>query len=359
MAVRGRCGVVLRIVCVCLICTLTFYPFLQKSDNMMQTLPPEPANCSELKDQILTRSSLKNVPNLAQFFLEVKEMLSCPWTANLTQAIKYKMDLRTHCNASDMLFLTKQNTKLGQRLTYEVHRKSTKLVDKALHEMLPETAPWGNSRQLGRCALVGNGGILRNSSCGKMIDTADFVIRFNLAPMNYTSDVGVKTSLVTVNPSQISGRFASLCKARQPFVDTVAAYGKAHLVIPAFSYVTNTELSFRAFYTIKEMRPQQGVLYLHQDYLLNLQRYWRKKGQKALRLSSGFMLMSAALELCEKVDLYGFWPFDVDLGQKPLLNHYYDNVPAKPGVHSMSEEFLKLLHMHSQGVLQLHVGKCR
>ncbi|XP_061089867.1 alpha-2,8-sialyltransferase 8E-like [Conger conger] len=314
--------------------------------------------CSKLCDQIVAMKSLKGIQNFTKFFLEVKEIMRCPWTSNLTQQIIYKTDLHTHCNSS-MLFITRENTKLGQRLTYEVERKATKLVDKILYDMLPETAPWGTSRQFGRCAVVGNGGILKNSSCGEKINTADFVIRLNFPPMNYSSDVGVKSSLVTINPSQVTGSFMGLCNSRKPFVDKAAAYGNAYLAISPFSYVISTDLSFRVFYTMKEMRPQQGVLYIHPDYLLMLSRYWRKNGQTGLRLSSGFMLVSVALELCEKVDIYGFWPFPMDLSQQPVSNHYYDNVAAKQGVHQMSEEFLKLLHMHSQGVLQLHVGKCQ
>ncbi|KAA0706470.1 Alpha-2,8-sialyltransferase 8E [Triplophysa tibetana] len=77
----------------------------------------------------------------------------------------------------------------------------THKIDEKLHNMFPEDLPW-TSGSLGHCAVVGSGGILQNSSCGPEIDSADFVIRFNLAPIN-ESDVGVKTNLVTINPSQI------------------------------------------------------------------------------------------------------------------------------------------------------------
>ncbi|XP_078660044.1 alpha-2,8-sialyltransferase 8B-like [Branchiostoma floridae x Branchiostoma belcheri] len=50
------------------------------------------------------------------------------------------------------------------------------------------------------CALVGNGGILLNSSCGDAVDSHDFVIRLNLPPVqSFEKDVGSRTDLVSIN----------------------------------------------------------------------------------------------------------------------------------------------------------------
>lgn len=111
--------------------------------------------------------------------------------------------------------------------------------------------------------------------------------------------------------------------------------------------------------------------------MLNLGRKWKGQGLKEPRLSTGLMLASVAMELCEEVSvyvcmcvslrfylylcqvhIYGFWPFSLDLNHNPLPHHYYDNVGPKIGFHSMPEEFQLLLKLHTQGALQLHLGRC-
>ena len=55
------------------------------------------------------------------------------------------------------------------------------------------------------CALVGNAGILLDSQCGHVIDKFPFVIRMNLALYGgiYSSDVGSKVNLITLNAFQM------------------------------------------------------------------------------------------------------------------------------------------------------------
>ncbi|XP_061089872.1 alpha-2,8-sialyltransferase 8F-like [Conger conger] len=301
-----------------------------------------------------SNSKRKNIT----FANDMKELMSCPWETNITQKERYRVELYACCNATEDLILTTQNTVLNQTITYD-GVQLTRLVDNSLLEMLPKRTPWRTGGQLGRCSVVGNSGILKNSRCGSKINRADFVIRLNLAPINFSRDVGVKTNLMTANPTQIKRSYPNLKKHPQPLVDDMSKYGDASLLMPPFAYRSCTKTSFQVHQALRPLYPQQKVVFFNPNYLRDLHRYWRRRGQRALRLSTGLMLASVALELCDEVHLYGFWPFNFDLSLKQLSHHYYDDVGPRPGAHSMPQEFLQLLNMHSKGAINLHVGKCQ
>ncbi|KAM3924496.1 alpha-N-acetylneuraminide alpha-2,8-sialyltransferase-like [Leptodactylus fuscus] len=259
------------------------------------------------------------------------------------------------CNASHTFLMTQENSPIGQVIKYDVG-KATRNVTESLRALFPKTSPF--AKPIRHCAVVGNGGILRNSSCGADIDKADFVFRLNLPPLNWTEDVGTKTHLVTANPSILREKYNSLMEYRKPFSDMVKAYGSAMVLLPAFSYGQNTDISLRTLYTLEDFGLKNRVVFFNPQYLLNLDAYWKKIGLKFKRMSSGLMLASAAFEVCEKVTLYGFWPFSRNLEGTPILHHYYDDRIPKPGFHAMPDEFYQYLRMHSEGALELKLGQC-
>ncbi|ROL01477.1 Alpha-2,8-sialyltransferase 8F [Anabarilius grahami] len=239
-----------------------------------------------------------------------------------------RIRLQFCCNATGSFIVTKRNTAVNQSIEYETSTTKTYKMTAELHSMLPEDIPW-SGRRLGRCAVVGSGGILKNSSCGREIDSADFVIRYK-----------------------------NLEKNPDPLVERVSVYGNATLIIPAFAYTICTSVSIKALKVLQPIRPQQPVVFFSPSYLRTLDRFWKGRGLQEVRLSTGFMLISTALELCEHVHVYGFWPFGSDLQERPVPYHYYNQLTPNRRKHKMPEEFVRLLQLHSQGVLTLHLQPC-
>lgn len=121
----------------------------------------------------------------------------------------------------------------------------------------------------------------------------------------------------------------------------------------------NTAVCFRVLYTIEDFGGPIQPVFFNPDYLYNVSLFWRSQGLRAARLSTGILMVSLALELCENVHLYGFWPFDVHpYDFKDLSNHYYDNQKVT-SLHAMPAEFKLLLQLHSKGVLRMNLGDCK
>ncbi|XP_063785578.1 alpha-2,8-sialyltransferase 8E-like [Pseudophryne corroboree] len=268
---------------------------------------------------------------------------------------RLRSPLNKCCNASYSMIVTQENSPVGHAIRYDAQKK-VQNVTQSLFGMFPKSSPF--QKPIRSCSVVGNGGILKNSSCGAEIDLADFVFRLNLPPMNFTDDVGTKTDLVSANPSILIKRFGSLREKRKPFINMMRAYDSALVLLPAFSYSMNTDVSLRTLYTLEDFDMSSRVVFFNPHYIANLTLHWKNMKLKFRRMSSGLMLASAAIEICEKVTLYGFWPFSQDLTGTFIPHHYYDNVLPKKGVHSMPDEFYRYVQMHSKGSLQLKLGPC-
>lgn len=291
---------------------------------------------------------------------KLKEHYSQPWKKQEGNYQKFRSLLSSKCHGYDKAIITQANTPLGTKLVYDGEKKRTLRVNTEIFATFAKGHPFSN-KTLQTCTVVGNGGILANSSCGKMIDAAQFVIRCNLPPLSdgYEKHVGTHTDLVTANPSILLEKYGALMGRRRSFVESLRKYGNSLLLIPAFSYGHNTPVSLRTFYTIEDFGSPTQPVFFNPEYLQSLERFWRSNGLRSVRLSTGIIMASLALELCANVDLYGFWPFSFHPDDfHALTNHYYDNRQTKVKFHAMPAEFKLLLDLHKQGVLRLHLENC-
>ena len=72
---------------------------------------------------------------------------------------------------------------------------------------------------------------------------------------------------------------------------------------------------------------------------------------------SGFYITSAALDICNEVHLYGFWPFTMSTRGEKVPYHYYDNAHFAV-YHDLTLEYRLLVRMHEMGLIKLQFGPC-
>ncbi|XP_027898756.1 alpha-2,8-sialyltransferase 8F-like [Xiphophorus couchianus] len=336
----------------------------EKTDDKKQAAKPC-KDCSKDKsekipDKKQAANQRKPCKDCRKKITEMLKPYSEPWERQEEKHEELRVKLNLKVRGYEKAIITQKNTLVGAILATDGDKKRVFEVKSEHFDTFLKESPFPN-KTYSSCAVVGNAGILANSSCGKDIDSAEFVIRCNLPPLRngYEKHVGVKTDLVSANPSILLQKYDSLLGSRRKFMEKLCQYGSSMILLPAFSYVKNVALCMRAFHTIQDFGSPMQPIYFHPEYLKDLDTFWRSQGWEAVRLSSGMIVTSMALELCDTVDLYGFWPFGLHPQTfKELTNHYYDDMTGRRGFHAMPEEFKLLLQLHSEGILRLHLGDC-
>uniref|UniRef100_A0A671PGW3 Alpha-2,8-sialyltransferase 8E-like n=1 Tax=Sinocyclocheilus anshuiensis TaxID=1608454 RepID=A0A671PGW3_9TELE len=240
--------------------------YLERPDGSLEF---NSTSCKELRQEI-TDVKVLTMVKTSELFERWRNLQVCKWAQNKEQAENFRTSLSRCCNAPSFLFTTKRNTPSGSKLRYEVDTSGILHISPEIFKMFPDDMPYSKS-QFKKCAVIGNGGIIKTSKCGREIDAADFVFRCNIPPISdmYSEDVGSKTDLVTVNPSIITERFQKLEKWRKPFYDILRNYENSSVVLPAFYNTRNTDVSFRVKYMLDDFESARGVFFFHPQYLLN------------------------------------------------------------------------------------------
>ncbi|XP_036699893.1 alpha-2,8-sialyltransferase 8B isoform X2 [Balaenoptera musculus] len=289
---------------------------------------------------------------------------SAKWRHNQTLSLRIRKQILKFLDAEKDISVLKGTLKPGDIIHYIFDRDSTMNVSQNLYELLPRTSPLKN-KHFGTCAIVGNSGVLLNSGCGQEIDTHSFVIRCNLAPVQeYARDVGLKTDLVTMNPSVIQRAFEDLVNAtwREKLLQRLHSLNGSILWIPAFMARGGKERVEWVNELILKHRVNVRTAYPSLRLLHAVRGYWLTNKVHIKRPTTGLLMYTLATRFCNQIYLYGFWPFPLDQNQNPVKYHYYDSLKygytSQAGPHTMPLEFKALKSLHEQGALKLTVGQC-
>ncbi|XP_072173037.1 alpha-N-acetylneuraminate alpha-2,8-sialyltransferase ST8SIA3-like [Diadema setosum] len=296
-----------------------------------------------------------------------QKVLSADWTMNKKNLRRMRYELHNHSkiDVADLV-VSKENSDVNATLDYYIFSKALKKDDSYYHfhmyenlfEKLPPTSPFRN-KLYRRCSVVGNSGILLNSDCGEDIDKSDFVFRCNIAPLKpFGRDAGVKSNLTTMNPSIFYKRFSELKSDEDihQFLRNVSEFS-GYLWLPCFSASHMNEICIKAYNNFNISRPK--IVLANPDHFVKIWKFWMARNHTKL-ISSGFYITHVAMQLCQEVHLYGFWPFPVSVSRdklKELPCHYFNDEPFTKS-HNMDDEFRLLFQMHEHGLLRMHAGQC-
>ncbi|KAJ8248794.1 hypothetical protein GJAV_G00227820 [Gymnothorax javanicus] len=269
------------------------------------------------------------------------ETPSPEWRFNKTLANSIRKSILKFLDAERDISMLKGALKPGDIIHYVFDRQSTVNVSESLHRLLPVVSPM-KDQHYRRCAIVGNSGILLNSSCGRQIDGHNFVIRCNLAPRAF-SDL-------------------SSAEWRDRFLRRLRDLEGSVLWIPAFMAKGGEERVQWAVRLILQHALDVHTAFPSLRLLHAVRGYWLTNKVLIKRPTTGLLMYTMATRFCEEIHLYGFWPFPRDTQGNPIKYHYYDTLTyeytSHKSPHTMPLEFSTLQALHNQGALRLHTGPC-
>uniref|UniRef100_A0AAY5KW22 CMP-N-acetylneuraminate-poly-alpha-2,8-sialyltransferase n=1 Tax=Esox lucius TaxID=8010 RepID=A0AAY5KW22_ESOLU len=286
------------------------------------------------------------------------------WRVNSSLVLMIRKDVLRFLDAERDVSVVKSSFKPGDTIHYVLDRRRTLNVSRTLHSLLPDVSPLKNKR-FRTCAVVGNSGVLLNSGCGREIDSHDFVIRCNLAPLaQFAEDVGLRSDFTTMNPSVIQRAYGGLRNASdmERFVQRLRMLNDSVLWIPAFMVKGGERHVESVNELIVKRKLRVRTAYPSLRLIHAVRGYWLTNKINIKRPSTGLLMYTLATRFCDEIHLYGFWPFPRDANGNVVKYHYYDMLKysyfSNAGPHRMPLEFKTLKMLHSKGALKLTTSKC-
>ncbi|KAJ8268690.1 hypothetical protein COCON_G00138620 [Conger conger] len=244
--------------------------------------------------------------------------------------------------------LSKDTFKWWQRLFPKANKANYSAVVQKLFQVVPGEGHYNDSapNRCRTCAVVGNSGNLKGSDYGALIDSNDFVIRMNRAPiLGYEKDVGNRSTHRVAYPGTI----------RHLQNDT-------HLILIPFK-MTTLELIMSALTTgsmksapLPEMAQINAdkLLIYNPTFLKYIYDVWLERHGKYP--STGFLTLMLAIHICDEVNVFGF-----GAAKDGSWQHYWEKTKLSrrrpTGVHAGDYESMLMKLLTCKNKMKLFEGR--
>ncbi|XP_077995783.1 alpha-2,8-sialyltransferase 8F-like isoform X2 [Glandiceps talaboti] len=286
----------------------------------------------------------------------ITRIVKQPWKHNIDNQRQIRKMLSKLSDIQTKFSITKSNVKVGTGLRQSQSNK-IRNISRWFYDCLPKNEMFA-TKHFTTCTIVGSGGILSGSNCGHKIDKADAVFRFNVPfTKPFEKAVGNKTTINTINRSVFTERYNSLRTSEDltRVVDDLKEIVRDGFAwMPEFSHDREHNVSDAVIPLL--VKNNLKIMFMHPDHYRAIRKHWQAWGMRIL-ISSGFYFTSVAIQLCDEVQLYGFWPFRQGPCNQNLTYHYYNEKKITTD-HSFSLEFLALVELHRLGVIKLNIEDC-
>ncbi|XP_061109799.1 CMP-N-acetylneuraminate-beta-galactosamide-alpha-2,3-sialyltransferase 1-like [Conger conger] len=209
-------------------------------------------------------------------------------------------------NTSISPLLSQENAILSKSTYYWWQRLQTKQnanygdVVRKLFQVVPGKGHYNDSapNRCRTCAVVGNSGNLNGSDYGSIIDSNDFVIRMNKAPLlGYEKDVGNRTTHRVMHPESATNLQKDTSLLLIPFKTLDLEWITSALTTGT---VKRTWMPVMA----KINADKNKVLIYNPTFLKYVHDVWLERHGKYP--SSGFLTLMFAIHICDEVNVFGF-----------------------------------------------------
>ncbi|KAF3704052.1 Alpha-N-acetylgalactosaminide alpha-2,6-sialyltransferase 2 [Channa argus] len=259
-------------------------------------------------------------------------------------------------------------------LDYKTLEDSLSVLTSAANmQLLDDRSRRSNKSKCIHCAVVGNGGILKDSKKGKEIDGHHYVFRSNGAIIpGFEEDVGSRTTHYTFSTNTLVNSMRSYAKfgfkgpplSNETRFVFLPDHDRDYLLMKAAATHTPVERGPErgkdASKYFGETVSKEKLKMYHPDFIRYIRdRFLRSKilegaHKDIYRPSTGAVMLLAALHTCDRVSAYGFMTPDF----KNYSDHYYDS-SYHPVVfyvnHDLRMEMTLWQKLHEAHLIQLYM----